>query len=124
MEWKKYSGECWNCGMPKKILGSNGMFKYSFYVGFTDNPDERFMVIPFYTKKYTLSKWTVWCQDKSMAARGGKRFALKIRNCDYDTQGMRIAEQFYEELKRGEQPRNMGTQYINSDLFSCDFFEL
>ena len=53
MEWFSYTSKCWINGMPKSVLDSTGQFVYKYCIGHTDNPNELFIIIPIYTKKWS-----------------------------------------------------------------------
>ena len=110
MEWRICKRPQWFRGMK-----SNKLKEFEFIRAEID--EGVFLVFPHYDKKFEIKAYSVWLQTNSHVIDGGDNFALKIRKCDSFSEGCRIARSFYEELKEGNNPKFIGTQYIDSDIY-------
>ena len=110
MDWKVYKQPVWYSSMKSKE-------PMDFHFCKADIDDGAFIILPHYTKKFQIKGYSVWFQAKSHITQGGDNFALKIRKCDSFNDGRRIAENFYDEFKAGNEPKYIGTQYFESDIY-------
>lgn len=112
MNWRIFTSQVWTYGM-KNRSGLN----IEFYIGKVDGDDTAaFIVCPIYNKRYKISKYGVYFQNKEYA-NAGENFVLHIRNCSTAAEGRRIAETFLEAAKDGGNPKNNGTRYMHDMTF-------
>lgn len=115
MNWKRLGRQVWRSGMKDAI-------DVEVQIAELDDNSGVFVVLSHHNKKGDIKKYSVWYQDREMINRGGENFALKIKNCDSFQEGRRIAENYYEDFKENNNPKFIGTQYLNDDiLFSGPF---
>ena len=106
MEWRCYETRVMY-GL-KKVVSLN----IPYDISYTDDRQGVFFVCASYNKNGTINNYGVYFQDNDHVKHGGENFVLYIRKCSSMSEGRRIAEQFYNDVKDGNCPKYIGTQYI------------
>ena len=109
MNWRKYAKIMWMHGM-KDPNGQEFMYCVS-------DPIDKgvFIILPHYNKSYKVKGYSLWFQNEQHISSGGDNFGLKIKKCSSFEEGMRLAENIYDDFRAGVDIRTIGTQYFDAD---------